>query len=131
MKYKKGYKYKLAEDFKIKIMYNPRIEIDLFLIKLDLEGNLFIKKGYAWDGPSGPTIDTKTFMRGSLVHDVLYQLMRMKLIPLEHRILADKELKDICRKDGMNYFRVWYVFKGVRMFGEKSAEKQIQIYEAP
>jgi hypothetical protein len=33
-------------------------------------------KGYAWNGPSGPTLDTRNFMRGSLVHDALYQLMR-------------------------------------------------------
>ena len=29
-------------------------------------------RGYAWDGPSGPTIDTPDAMPASLVHDGLY-----------------------------------------------------------
>lgn len=131
MKYKKGYKYKLAEDLRIKITHNPNVDVNTLLITLDVEGNLLIRKGYAWDGPSGPTIDTKSFMRGSLVHDALYQLMRMQSIPLKDRILADKELKEICEKDGMSSFRAWYIFKGVRAFGRKSAEEKVEIYVAP
>ncbi len=32
--------------------------------------------------PNGPTIETKTFMRASLVHDALYQLMREEHLEL-------------------------------------------------
>jgi len=44
---------------------------------IDCGGSLCIREGYSWDGPSGPAIDTVDFMRGSLVHDALYQLNGM------------------------------------------------------
>ena len=44
----------------------------LTFCSLTTEGLLIIRPGYAWDGPSGPTFDTPSFMRGSLIHDVLY-----------------------------------------------------------
>jgi len=51
-------------------------------LKLDGDGQFEFSKGYAWDGPSGSTVDTLNFMRGSLVHDALYQLIRMeKILP--------------------------------------------------
>ena len=59
-------------------------------VKLSKKGRLTLQKGYAWDGPSGPTIDTRNFMRGSLVHDGLYQLMREGLLDHEeYRKSAD------------------------------------------
>ena len=39
-------------------------------------GLLTIRKGFAWDGASGPTFDTKNSMRASLVHDVFCVCMR-------------------------------------------------------
>lgn len=131
MKYTKGYKYVLAENFMKIINIKPKNNIETLFIDLDTDGKLSIKKGYAWDGPSGPTIDTNTFMRAALVHDSLYQLIRVGFIPLECRELADKELRIICKEDGMNSFRAWYVYKGVRSFGESSAENKRKIYTAP
>jgi len=91
-------------------------------IQLTAKGKLTIKRGYAWDGPSGPTIDTKTFMRGSLVHDALYQLMRLKRLDYKkHRRQADDLLKRHCLLDGMSRFRAWYVHKFVCWFGEANA----------
>ncbi len=84
-------------------------------------GRLLILKGYAWDGPSGPTFDTKNFMRGSLVHDCLYQLMREGMLPQNFRKSADKLLRKMCRQDGMNRFRAWIVYQGVRLGGAGSA----------
>jgi len=91
-------------------------------IRLTAKGKLTIKRGYAWDGPSGPTIDTKAFMRGSLVHDALYQLMRLKRLDYKkHRRLADNLLKKHCLQDGMFILRAWYVHKFVCWFGEWNA----------
>ncbi len=89
---------------------------------LDHAGQLRISAGYAWDGPSGPTFDTRNFMRGSLVHDALYQLMRERL--LDHRKdrkHADKLLRIIVRKDGMSWIRAWWVYRAVRLFGGSAA----------
>jgi len=74
IQYRKGYKYQLY----ITYSYNTGIrgyEISTPFLAMDRYGKLTIYAGYAWDGPSGPSIDTLTFMRASLVHDALYQLL--------------------------------------------------------
>ena len=68
IKYKDGYKYQLAETYSVWVAIVPATAIRHNFISLSPLGFLSIRKGYAWDGPSGPTIDTKNFMRGSLVH---------------------------------------------------------------
>jgi hypothetical protein len=90
-------------------------------VALSKTGRLALKKGYAWDGPSGPSIDTKNFMRGSLVHDACYQLMRERLLPQSRRKPADVLLWLICLADGMSRARADYVFHAVRAFGARSA----------
>lgn len=121
--YKDGYKYQLVEPYLLKINIIPEQDVDTDYIALTTEGQLTVKKGYAWDGPSGPSIDTKSFMRGSLVHDALYQLMRNDYLNHEvNRKAADQLLHEICRKDGMNFVRAWFVRKAVRMFGNPAAD---------
>jgi hypothetical protein len=90
-----------------------------------------MKAGYAWDGPSGPTWDTDTFMRGSLVHDAMYQLMRLGCMDRVHRCYADELLRDICIEDGMWSFRAWYVYKAVRSCGESAATNSREVKVAP
>ena len=62
IKYRSGYKYQLDEDYKIQINIKPQKGVDEKFIKLDQVGNLIVVAGYAWDGPSGPVIDTKENM---------------------------------------------------------------------
>jgi hypothetical protein len=120
--YNGGYKYQLKEAYTIAIDIRPRTSINTEYIDLDTEGNIAIKEGYAWDGPSGPTIDTLTFMRGSLVHDALYQLMRENhLNHSEYREPADRVLQKICKEDGMWSLRAWWVYHGVRLFADPAA----------
>ena len=69
--YNDGYKYQLKREYSQQIDIKPNRHVDMDFIILTMTGFLIIKKGYAWDGPSGPTIDTPNFMRGSLVHDAL------------------------------------------------------------
>ena len=120
MKYRKGYKYQLAEDYTHILQFDTEESIDLPFIELN-GTELLIKKGYAWDGPSGPTVDTKNFMVGALVHDVLYQLMRMDLISQQWRKAADLELKLLCLLFGMSRFRAYYVYRAVRRFARSAA----------
>jgi len=77
-------------------------------------GLLKIAEGYSWDGPSGPTIDTENFQRGSLVHDALYELIREEKVPYYVKSSADMLLRRICRCDGMSRFRSTYVYRAVR-----------------
>lgn len=130
----KGYKYELVEDYRVVIPIFG-MSIDHRFIQLHPSGLLIIKKEYAWDGPSGPTIDTPTFMRGSLVHDALYQLIRSEALDVSFREQADKILRDICLEDGMNSIRAWYVYWSVRLFAANCAkpgtQKPYKVYSVP
>lgn len=123
--YKEGdWKYQLLEDYKITLgsRLRPHTAIDLPFIKLTVQGVLTILKGYCWDGPSGPMLDTKNAMRGALVHDALYQLMRMEQLPREYKQPADELFRDICREDGMSWFRAWYALRGLEIGGDPATD---------
>jgi len=116
IRYKKGYKYQLSDTFTCKVDIFPHKDIVTEYINLTTKGEIGIKKGYAWDGPSGPTFDTRDFMRGSLVHDALYQLIRQGYLSKSMwKIQADIELVKICKEDGMSRLRAWYVYRAVRL----------------
>ena len=129
IRYRAGYKYQTAADYEIVLPFHPRVTIMDDFITFATDGRLTIRKGYAWDGPSGPTFDTTNFLRGSLVHDALYQLMRENL--LDHhlfRALADWTLRALCLEDGMWHVRAWWVYVGVRWGGHPAADPR---YERP
>ena len=91
-------------------------------VRIERSGTLHISTDYAWDGPSGPTIDTENFMRGSLAHDALYQLMRERVLDhRKNRKRADRLLRTNVREDGMSWFRAQWVYRGVRLFGGAAA----------
>ncbi len=117
--YKKGYKYQLVKDKAFVTNVYPVENIVTDWIWLGVDGILLVKKGYAWDGPSGPTIDTPSFMQGALVHDALYQLGREGLLSEVWRKVADRELVRFCKMDGMGWFRRQYVYAAVRWFAGK------------
>ena len=121
------YKYELLED----VAFITPLRISLYSYDVERDensrwlvlrscGELLILKGYAWDGASG-AMDTRSIMRGSLVHDGLYQLMREGGLPLSYRKSADKLLRRMCREDGMFWLRAWWVYWAVRIFGKESA----------
>ena len=126
IKYRSGnYKYRLEDAYSVYVGLLPKGNIKTDFIHLSRSGGLVIKEGYAWDGPSGPSRDTNNFMRGSLVHDALYQLMRSKPNELPRstwRKQADVELRRICREDGMSRFRAWYVYRSLRLFGRSATD---------
>lgn len=108
--YLDGYKYLLAEQYRIQTAIHPPRPIEAEYLAMTTDGLLTIKAGYAWDGASGPTFDSASSMRGSLVHDALYQLMRQDLLPMSFRPAADKVLHDLLIEDGMWRWRakLWH-----------------------
>ena len=105
IEYKRGYKYQLAETYSVDVFIAAKGKWSNLYLRLDkTNGILQIERGYAWDGPSGPTVDTKTFMRASLVHDALYQMIRLGVLDKSLREHADKLMRVHCR-DGMSKVR--------------------------
>lgn len=118
IRYSEGYKYQLEEVYQHQTGITPAAPGGNRFVQITLDGLLLIRAGYAWDGASGPAIDTPTFMRGALVHDALYQLIRLGVVPLEPgRRQADDLLREICLEDGMWPARAWWVHAAVRLFG--------------
>lgn len=131
MKYKSGYKYQLVEDL---ILYIPIVgyDIDIKFIKLTSYGELTLRDGYACDGPSGLTVDTKSSMRGAFVHDGLSQLARCGYLPQYLKLLFDYIAYNIWLEDGMYCWRanLWYlIIKDLDFY--VSPDNKKKIYEAP
>lgn len=128
--YQSGYKYQLHGKYSIEVDHEEAVDSLFISLK---NGKLTIRKGYAWDGPSGVSIDTANFMRGSLVHDAFYQLIREGHLPNTARLYADELLRKICREDGMWRIRAWYVFKAVRWFARSASlpSNRRPVKEAP
>jgi len=95
----------------------PATSVGNDYVWIGVDGVLHVSKDYAWDGPSGPTIDTPDFMRASLVHDALYQLMSEGYISKKFRKHADQLFFNILREDKMPWFRAAYSWLAVRLFG--------------
>lgn len=118
IRYSDGYKFQLEEDYQHATGITPAAPGGNRFVQLTLDGVLLIRAGYAWDGASGPAIDTPSFMRGSLVHDALYQLIRLGVVTKAGgRLQADQLLREIVLEDGMLRPRAWWVYQGVRIFG--------------
>lgn len=122
----KSYKYEMIRSRAVQTSWlGSEIKCEFFT--LNILGLLTIKTGYRWDGPSGPTIDTPSFMRSSAVHDCFFQMLRQSLICDTMRKgffkVANKDLKSLSIEDGMLKTRASIVKFSVKNFGKKHAEK--------
>jgi len=134
IRYRSGYKYQLATSYSIPITIKPKNEITTTFIELDTQGKLTITAGYAWDGPSGPVVDTKENMRASLVHDALYQLMRLKkLSATAYKDRADKIFKNICITDGIPKKIASAYYFGLKLGGKPATDpkNKKKVHRAP
>ncbi len=133
--YKAGYKYQVNVSVEVDTGIIPNGPISTELATLSAEGLLKISAAFAWDGPSGPTLDTPNFMAASLCHDEFYEMLRLGLLPAGqgYRKAADKLLRKMCRENGMTAARAWWVYRGVRLgAGPASKPKnQRKILKAP
>lgn len=94
-------------------------EIETKFIELAPDGQLTVKEGFLWDGPTGAWRERR-FMRGSLAHDALYELMRMgRLEPTgAHRKAADRLLETMLDEDGLTKREAKKIYKLVKTFNE-------------
>lgn len=133
IKYRKGYKYQLAETYRVKTQIIPEEVIISQFLSLSLDGVLTIKSGYAWDGPSGPVPDTASNMRASLVHDAFYQLFRQEYLPPRLKEAVDRLFSDICMEDGVPEIFASAYYAGLAIGGTPamSPENRKKTYTAP
>jgi len=92
------------------------------VIKLTKKGALSLKKGFRWNGRSGGAIDTISAARSSAFHDALYELIYLKVLPRQTRVLADRMMRMLDAEDGVNIVRQWYSYAGLRLFGDLRAK---------
>ena len=124
------------EDYTIQIKICPASDLVFRFMELSKTGKLTIRQGYAWDGASGLPITPNSIMRGSLIHDTLYQLMRLEALDYKiYRLQADQILRQCCIEDGATTGAASIVYKAVRMFGESCAKptpaQEVKVYESP
>lgn len=120
--YKAGYAYQLRMPYLCTVSIHPKRYIGTPYIRLYVDGGMTLSTGYAWDGPSGPVAHDQTIMRGSLIHDALYQLLRDGLLPPSARDAADRTLQQVCIEDGMPLWKAWLIYQAVRLFGRPAAD---------
>ena len=89
--------------------------VDHKYFRINTDGLIVAEIGYEWDGATGG-VETKSFMRGSLMHDLCCQSIEEKLLPQTHRKDVDKLLYDILTEDGMSGFRRAYVYHAIRLY---------------
>lgn len=143
IEYCDGFKYQLRKNFAIELQIPINESIEAPLVRLIKNGEytslLAIQPYFAWDGCSGPTIDDKTNMRAGLVHDALYYLMRLDLLDIDCRPLADAELERIMMldrpKSGVGKWfgkiRAKYYRLAVEWFAEPCAKGARKVFKAP
>jgi len=123
MKYIKiGGAYQIKEDFTFQtIIHGFDIICDQY--RLTPDGELCIKRYYTWDGPTGG-INTRTFIFGSLIHDILCELINKGFLPITVQCMADEQMAIINRtvqcwegkQQQMNPLRRLWVYMGVRYY---------------
>lgn len=111
-----------------KLIKRYRKEDDEFLAAVLSKTGLWVYEGYRWDGPSGPTIPTEDSIQGSLFHDVIYDMMRERVLPMTKlrprfliRYWADRIFRKILEEDGMLGVRIKVWYKIVRKWAAYAA----------
>lgn len=141
--FKEGYKYVITRPFHVLTEIKPpmtrritRQTVDVNntavvipLVTLEPSGWLTIHAGYAFDGASGPTIDTLDSMSGAAVHDAGYQLIRLQKIDACHKEYFDELFHAIMVEDGMVKPRASLWLWAVKTFGRSSTRPSAEPQE--
>ena len=88
--------------------YNPPTDGALYTIS---ENQLTAFQGFRWDGATGPTLQPKSSVRATLVHDVMCAAIAQGALLRDSRANADLIFREILKADRMPKFRrdIWYL----------------------
>lgn len=115
--YSAGYKYQTKTDYYSATPIKPPREILTTFVCLGKNGHMLIRRHYAWNGASGPTVDSLSSIRASLEHDALYQLMQEGELNRAFKGEVDKYFKSLLIQDGMSSVRASLWDAGLALFG--------------
>lgn len=109
--------YILLEDYRIKTNLNSNLSIIHPYITL-INGELTILSEYFWNGVTG-WFTTKSTLCASLIHDSLWQLMELGILPLSYKYEVDDIYRSIAIEDGG--WRWWiniqrFVLRNVKVY---------------
>ena len=98
-------------------------------VRLYQFGTLRIDPGFRWDGASGPTMDTPSTFKASLVHDALYMLIREGHLRKSDRGRCDEILYYILVAEGMWKWRakIWLWF--IKLFGAYAVKRKKKLMD--
>lgn len=93
--------------------------IELPNMKLNMDGDLTLRRRFRWDLGSGPAIDTPSMITASLYHDAICRLWNGGLVTYKDRRKADKYFRKLLIKFGAGRFRAWYCYLAVTLISYK------------
>jgi len=101
IQYLAGIKYRLDKPYRLKVKLNSDNIVCRHVSYTD--GELLIDREFVWDGVTGMWINESAAMRGSLVHDAIYHLIRECGIDDSNAKIADDLLYQFSREDGVSW----------------------------
>lgn len=102
--YRTGYRHQLVRDYEQYVASAGLYPLEPGgneFVQLTIDGRLLICAGYAWNGANWPAINTKSFVRPSLVHDAFRQLWELGVIDDVGLAASDRLLGTMLREDGL------------------------------
>ena len=134
--YQEGFRYVLREPYSLDLSaygFRPIIHAESgnAWVSIDEHSVLRVAETYAWDGDSGPARTTRASLRASLVHDALYQLIRIGALRPTEKHLADQVYRDILLANGMWAPRTWWRGLALRVFGANALTHERPVLTAP
>lgn len=122
--------YHLAGAATVKTEIYPPATVQLDEITLEPNGTLTLNVSFAWNGGSGPALDTPDAMPGYAVHDALYRLIQEGRLDEAWRDQADLEMWKIHKENGVWSWRRAWQYAAVHWFGLEAARTRDAVYEA-
>jgi hypothetical protein len=122
------YKFELVYKFEIQtsLKFDKPIIHEYFTISEN--GKMVIFPKYRWDGCSAKILkNRKENCIGCLSHDVFFQAMREKLIPLNRLKEVNLFFRETLINCGLNKFLAWNYYYAVSIFGKKHARPKEKI----
>ena len=124
--------YQLAKPYRFKTRCRPTQVVSIPFVTLEPDGQCVLDTGFAFDGASGPVIQTKSILRCAAEHDAKYRLMREGLLDAKiNQPIADSEFREGLIMDGVFSIRAETFYIAVHEFGKKSTSGGNPIEVAP